>query len=139
MQARCARDPTLIVVSLDASAASDSISRQAMPEAAALLPFARLWLHRPSSFVRVATGPSFPKYPSSRMCRTNGPPQRALHLVRRFESRVADHTRLRFNVVKTALWNEAGRRLTACKISSLTVACQPPHEPSLRCVRLRPA
>ena len=115
MQARCARDPTLTVVSLDASAASDSISRQAilhklrrLPEAAALLPFAKIWLHRPSSFVRVATGPSFPKHPSSRMCRTKGPPQRALHLVRRFESRLADHTRLRLNVVKTALWNEAG-------------------------------
>ena len=35
-------------------------------------------------------------------------PQRALHLVRRFESHLARHTRLRLNVAKTALWNEAG-------------------------------
>ena len=58
VQARCARDPALTVVSLDAFAAYDGISRQAIlrelrqvPEAAALLPFARLWLGRPSSFV----------------------------------------------------------------------------------------
>ena len=51
VQARCARDPAL-------SAAYDGISRQAIlhelrqvPKAAALLPFARLWLGRPSSFV----------------------------------------------------------------------------------------
>ena len=58
MQARCAHDPNLTVVSLDASAAYDGISRQSilqelrsLPAAAALLPFARLWLGRPSSFV----------------------------------------------------------------------------------------
>ena len=58
VQARCAHDPNLTVVSLDASAAYDGISRQSilqelrsLPAAAALLPFARLWLGRPSSFV----------------------------------------------------------------------------------------
>ena len=35
-------------------------------------------------------------------------PQRALHLVQRFESLLAHHTQLRLNVAKTALWNEAG-------------------------------
>ena len=67
---------TLAVVSLDASAAYDGISRQTilhelrhLPEAAALLPFARLWLGRPSSFVW------HQKHQSSRRCRTRGPPQ----------------------------------------------------------------
>ena len=57
-QARCAHDPNLTVVSLDASAAYDGISRQSilqelrsLPAAAAFLRFARLWLGRPSSFV----------------------------------------------------------------------------------------
>ena len=58
MQAGCAQGQALTVVSLDASAAYDGTSRQTilhelrhLPEAAALLPFARLWLGRPSSFV----------------------------------------------------------------------------------------
>ena len=58
VQARCAHDPNFTVVSLDASAAYDGISRQSilqelrsLPAAVALLPFARLWLGRPSSFV----------------------------------------------------------------------------------------
>ena len=59
VQARCAHDPNLTVVSLDASAAYDGISRQSILQelrsllaaAAALLAFAGLWLGRPSSFV----------------------------------------------------------------------------------------
>ena len=59
-QAGCAHDPNLTVVSLDASAAYDGISRQSilqelrsLPAAAtaALFPFARLWFGRPLSFV----------------------------------------------------------------------------------------
>ena len=59
VQARRAHDPNLTVVSLDASAAYDGISRQSILQelrsllaaAAALLAFAGLWLGRPSSFV----------------------------------------------------------------------------------------
>ena len=142
MQARCAQDQALTVVSLDASAAYDSTSRQTilqelrhLPEAAVLLPFARLWLGRPSSFVW-QQGPVSRSICQAESVEQGDPlspalfclgedlreriladfddvtilasPQRALHLVRRFESHLARHTRLRLNVAKTALWNEAG-------------------------------
>ncbi|CAE7505107.1 unnamed protein product [Symbiodinium natans] len=58
VQARCATDPHLTVVSIDASAAHDGISREAVlrelrdvPKAAALLPFVRRWLDRTSTYV----------------------------------------------------------------------------------------
>ena len=155
VQARCAQDQALTVVSLDASAAYDGISRQTilhelrhLPEAAALLPFARLWLGRPSSFVW-QQGPVSRSISQAEGVEQGDPlspalfclglrpalqalqqeiredlgerilaylddvtilasPQRALHLVRRFESHLARLTRLRLNVAKTALWNEAG-------------------------------
>ena len=57
VQARCAADPRLTVVSLDAAAAYDGMSRQTVlrelkevPEASALLPFVRLWLGRTSTY-----------------------------------------------------------------------------------------
>ena len=57
VQARCAADPRLTVVSLDAAAAHDGMSRQTVlrelkevPEASALLPFVRLWLGRTSTY-----------------------------------------------------------------------------------------
>ena len=116
-----------------------------LPEAAALLPFARLWLGRLSSFV-CQQGPVSRSISQAEGVEQGDPPQpcfvllglfralqqeiredlgerilsylddvtilaalqRALHLVRRFESHLARHTRLRLHVAKTALWNEAG-------------------------------
>ena len=56
VQARCAADPQLTVVSLDAAAAYDGMSRHTvlreltnLPEASALLPFVCLWLGRTST------------------------------------------------------------------------------------------
>ena len=58
VQARCALNPQLTVVSLDASAAYDGISRASVlrelrdvPEASLLLPFACLWLGRTWTYV----------------------------------------------------------------------------------------
>ncbi|CAE7295982.1 pol [Symbiodinium natans] len=160
VQARCALDPTLTVVSLDASAAFDGISRQAilhelrhLPEAAALLPFARLWLGRPSSFVwqqgsttrRITQAEGVEQgdpLSTALFCLGLRPalrdlqreiredlgerivaylddvtilasPQRALHLVQRFESLLARHMQLRLNLAKTALWNEASPPLVS--------------------------
>ena len=128
------------MVSLDASAAYDGISRQAilhelrqLPEAAALLPFARLWLGLWQQGPVSRGNPLSPALfclglrPALRALQQEthedlgerilaylgdvtilASPQRALHLVWRFESHLARHPRLRLDVAETALWNEAG-------------------------------
>ena len=128
VQARCAHDPNLTVVSLDASAAYDGISRQLGLQPA---------LTDLQRELREDLGERVLAYLDD--VTILAAPERVLHLVRRFEHHLARHTRLRLNVDKTAIWNGAG--LTPDGLGELSSASRvwfgdPALEPSSRGILL---